>query len=148
MQEFFDRMFELFDGGAEQATNEIEKKWQLARADIKRIFINEPNPMLSNSSKAINKRSFVESIVEEIKEELREDAETFVINKCKEKYTSLIQMGYFKIGGDGFQPNPNDNGQRADIVQDVHLIEDEFIPQRERLCVMGAILYPLDNKNF
>ena len=52
-------------------------------------------------------------------------------------------MGYFKIRDDE-KPNANINNK----LNNLNLIDDDFIQQRERLNVMGAILHPIDNRNF
>lgn len=69
----------------------------MARKDVKRRFLNDPNPMMSSSAKGAQQRTFVASILDEIRDELKEDAEANVIGECKAKYTKLIKMGYFRI---------------------------------------------------
>ena len=50
----------------------------------------------------------------------------------------MIQMGFFSIGSEN-----NLQGQKR-----LDAYEDDIIPQRERLTVMGAILHPIDNRNY
>ena len=50
----------------------------------------------------------------------------------------MIQMGFFSTGSEN-----NLQGQKR-----LDAYEDDIIPQRERLTVMGAILHPIDNRNY
>jgi aspartyl/asparaginyl-tRNA synthetase len=105
--------------------------------------MKEPNPMMSSSVKGA--KTFEQSIVEEIIEEMREDAETHVLSQCKKKYKDIVSMSYFKIEKglekEGFKGNFNNN-------QDDFQLADEKVWKRDKIVVMGAILYPLDSKNF
>jgi len=83
-------------------------------------------------------KSFLVSILEEVKLELKEDAEKVVLASCAQTYESLIQTGYFKCQQD-YKPVRQEK-RRA--------VEEDIIQQRERLTVMGAILHPLDSRNF
>lgn len=105
--------------------------------------MNEPNPMMSSSVKGA--KTFEASIIDEIIEELKEDAETFVLQKCKSRYKEIVNMGYFKVekGLEKGEGKPQEKDKMTDFQ-----IADEHVWKRERLVVMGAILYPLDSKNF
>lgn len=81
-------------------------------------------------------KPFLSQIFAEIKEELRETAETHVIQDCSRKYSDLISMGFFKIFN-----NDNNMGYKE---RD----NDDKIPQRERISVMGAILSNIDGRSF
>jgi len=48
-------------------------------------------------------------------------------------------MGYFKVNADKEVQKPVLKGRQ---------IEADIIPQRERLNVMGAIMHPIDQRNF
>jgi len=79
--------------------------------------------------------------MDEIKEELREDAETYVINQCGDKYRGMINTGYFKKENENrILQNKSTGGSKK--------FEDDIIPQRERLNVLGAVMYPIDNRNY
>jgi transcriptional accessory protein Tex/SPT6 len=136
-EEFFDRIFERYDVGADQAGGEVDQAWATARKRVKEQFLKASNPMMSSSAKGAQQRTFAASMLEEIRDELREDAEAHVIGECKATYSELIKMGYFRV--DGERPQHRNEDRTADV---------ELVEQRERPCVMGAILYPLDNKNF
>jgi transcription elongation factor SPT6 len=106
-------------------------KWRFLRREIFEII----------SSTVTNNRgqkSFLLSIVDEIKQELTEDAEKFVLRQSAEKYKALIQTGFFTLDN---QRQNQDNDRRRPI-------EEDIIKQRERLTVMGAIMHPIDNRNF
>jgi hypothetical protein len=110
-------------------------KWRFLRREIFEIF--------SAQSTQTNKgqKSFLMSILDEIKIELKEDAESHVTKSCSQKYRDFMETGYFKIQNEQRQFNQKE-GKRA------RAIEEDLIPQRERLNVMGAIIYPLDGRNF
>lgn len=91
-------------------------------------------------------KPFIQSIIDEIKEELREDAESHVINRCRSKYKDLIQMGYFKYREEKKQMQGSSRKQMGSALDQNY--EEDVIPQRERLNVMGAIMHPIDNKNY
>mmetsp|Transcript_11706 Transcript_11706/g.17794 ORF Transcript_11706/g.17794 Transcript_11706/m.17794 type:complete len:80 (+) Transcript_11706:1501-1740(+) len=56
----------------------------------------------TQSSKAISK-TFQSQIADEIVKELREKAENSVITKCKDKYSTLLRMGFFKVPDTGIK---------------------------------------------
>lgn len=97
--------------------------------------------MMSSSVKGA--KTFEASIIDEITEELREDAETYVLQKCKSRYKEVVNMGYFKVEK-GLEKDSKI--PEKDKMTDFQ-IADEHVWKRERLVVMGAILYPLDNRN-
>jgi hypothetical protein len=138
--EYFRKIFEKYDdGGLEIGTS--KDSWKLARHKIMTNFMKEPNPMMSSSIKGA--KTFEQSIIEEIVEEMREDAETHVLSQCKNKYKDIVSMSYFKIEKgiekEGFKENDN---------QDDFQLADEKVWKKDKIVVMGAILYPLDSKNF
>lgn len=119
-------MFERYD---DPDSKNDKSKWSEIRESIKRIFLQEGNPMQIGSIRSRKAKTFSACIQQEVKNELREDAETWVLKECKTSYEKLIKKGYFKIENQHF--NEFEDG----------------IWQRDRLNVMSAILYPLDNKN-
>lgn len=69
--------------------------WGNARREILRYLYTDTKSIQELAKKG--QKPFVQSIIQEVKEELREDAESHVISLCKEKYSELIDMGYFKL---------------------------------------------------
>lgn len=122
---FFQKMFDYF------RFPEDTTKWRFLRREIFEIF-SAQNTEANKGSK-----SFLVSIIEEVKNELKENAEKFVIDQCSSKYSEMMSTGYFKI-----------NDEIKKVVKHNRAIEEDIIPQRERLNVLGAIMYPLDNRNF
>jgi hypothetical protein len=122
---FFQKMFDYF------RFPEDSTKWRFLRREIFEIF-SAQNTQANKGSK-----SFLMSIVDEVKTELKEDAEKYVIDQCNQKYTQMMSTGYFKI-----------QNETKKEVKKTRAIEEDLIPQKERLNVMGAIMYPIDNRNF
>lgn len=111
-------------------------KWKFVRKEIFEIFTN--NGSSGNLDRQKNK-CFLSSIMNEIKNELKEDSENFVLTQCGTTYQSLINTGYFKI---------NEPCRKEVQNESRRLIEEDIIPQRERLVVMGAIMHSIDSRNF
>ena len=57
-------------------------------------------------------------------------------------------MGYFKISSETQNSNWPSNKRFSNEIYNAPVPEDDFIQQRQRVNVMGAILNQIDNKNF
>lgn len=108
-----------------------ETKWRFLRREIFEIISSKSQDSLRGQ------KSFLVSILDEIKQELKEDAEKQILRECSETYRELIETGYFKCQTENRQASQS---RRA--------IEEDIIPQRERLNVMGAIFHQIDNRNY
>ena len=87
-----------------------------------------------------------------MREELREAAEHFVISKCREAYRHLLMTGPFQTTSE-VQParnaslNAPDDATTNKRQATLHK-ETEIIKDRERLCVMGALMHQINANNF
>lgn len=102
----------------------------------------------------------LKELIKELREEIKEKAETFVIAKCKEAYRKLIFMGPFttkkvdpyysdrdhRYHGHGDQAHYEEyKGSRP---SGTSRDDNQVVKDRERNCVMGAIMHMIDNNNY
>ena len=88
----------------------------------------------------------INELIKELREEIKEEVEAYVIAKCKETYRRLLMTGPFTTKevapGEGYQDQQEET-KRAGRRQDNEIIKD-----RERNCVMGAIMHQIDANNY
>jgi len=86
-------------------------------------------------------------IIKELREEIKEEAESFVITKCKKAYKELLMTGPFTTRGMGMpedmlMQDEEQTGKRGKK-QEAELIKD-----RDRVCVLGALMHAIDAHNY
>jgi len=86
-------------------------------------------------------------LIAELREEIREEAEAFVIAKCQDVYRRLLMTGPFTTRdsgtGEGFPQQEQEETKRSGWKTDNEIVKD-----RERICVMGAIMHQIDANNY
>lgn len=111
------------------AERQIKENWNIMRAEVITILVN---------------KILEPEIIKEVREEIREEAESFVVSKCKQVYKDLLMTGPFQTSAvDALtirQPEQKKKGKGAS--------EGEIIKDRERLCVMGALMHQIDANNY
>jgi len=121
---FFEKMFNNF-----KFPDDLSK-WRFVRREIFEF--------ISSTAQDRNQKSFLVSILEEVRNELKEDAEKFVLSECSEKYQTLLEMGYFR----------SSETTESRVQDPRRAVDEDYIQQRERLNVMGAIMHPIDARNY
>ena len=76
----------------EKNEDKSKNEWSLLRESVIKIFL----------------QSIIKQFLIDIKNELKEKAETFVINKCAEKFYELLMSGPYKVVGDNEQKNEDE----------------------------------------
>ena len=89
----------------------------------------------------------MKEIIKELRDEIKEEAESFVIARCKESYKQLLMTGPFTTKGLGIQSDIQ-NEQEEQTGKRVKRQEQELIKDRDRICVMGAIMHQIDANNY
>ena len=111
------------------ADRHIKENWNIMRAEVITILVN---------------KILEPEIIKEVRDEIREEAESFVVNKCKNLYKELLMTGPFQTSTvDALtikQPEQKKKGKGA--------ADGEIIKDRERLCVMGALMHQIDANNY
>ena len=82
----------------------------------------------------------MKEIIKELRDEIKEEAESFVIARCKESYKQLLMTGPFTTKGLGIQSDIQ-NEQEEQTGKRVKRQEQELIKDRDRICVMGALMH-------
>lgn len=78
-------------------------------------------------------------MIKEVRDEIKDEAEAFVINKCKSVYRDLLMTGPFITSSAESAPvrqQPELKKKGGKGQNDTEIIKD-----RERLCVMGALMH-------
>ena len=102
-----------------------QDSWNVLRAEIIKVLVN----LLSTE------------IIKEIREELKEEAETFVINKCKENYRQILMTGPFTTKTASLEDDPRNNDQDDEYGRGRDDLGRQLIKDRERNVVMGVLMH-------
>lgn len=110
------------------AERHVKESWNIMRAEVITILVN---------------KILEPEIIKEVRDEIREEAESFVVSKCKNLYKELLMTGPFQTTAVESltvrQPEQKKKGKGLD---------GEIIKDRERLCVMGALMHQIDANNY
>jgi len=111
------------------ADRHVKENWNIMRAEVITLLVN---------------KILEPEIIKEVRDEIREEAESFVVNKCKHLYREMLMTGPFQTTAVESltvrQPEQKRKGKGG--------FEGEIIKDRERLCVMGALMHQIDANNY
>lgn len=103
--------------------------WNILRAEIIDLLVD---------------KLLTREVIAEMREEIKEEAEAFVIAKCKLAFRALLMTGPFttrELGmGDDYARQSDDGPRRG--------LSHNIIKDRDRICVLGAIMHQIDANNY
>ena len=86
-------------------------------------------------------------VTKELRLEIQEDAERFVITRCKETYKQLLMTGPFTTRGMGMPEDVNMQDDEQTTKRGKNK-DAELIKDRDRVCVLGALMHAIDAHNY
>lgn len=105
------------------------------------------NRMRKNIITTLIEKLLLKELIKELREEIKEEAEAFVISKCKEVYRKLLLMGPFTTRDLDYYDHHRDQ-QVSEENKRPGREDNQVVKDRERNCVMGAIMHMIDNNNY